>query len=255
MNHPVIPDGEGYFLPGGAIGCILLHGFTAMPAETRPLGDYLHEKGCTVLGVRLSGHGTHPEDLAGVQWMDWLDDVQAGVNHLQESVENIYIIGQSMGGMIGLVAATQLAVTGVIALSTPAFIQFSQLERNRIQRNAVSGRMIRKKGVRVHRTYGICRERSYPAYAAYPARILLELEQLCSAMREGLPRVRVPALLVQSRQDQGISLDSLPYLYEQIGSAEKRMVWLEGMDHSLIQDPGRQVMMDLVWDFISGRIT
>ncbi len=83
----------------------------------------------------------------------------------------------------------------------------------------------------------------------------MELEQLCSSMREALPQVRVPVLLVQSRQDEGISLDSLPYLYEQIGSAEKRMVWLEGMDHSLIQDPGRQVMMDLVWDFISGRIT
>jgi carboxylesterase len=51
----IVPDSEPFFLPGGTTGCLLLHGFTAMPGEMRQFGEHLAEKGFTVLGVRLAG--------------------------------------------------------------------------------------------------------------------------------------------------------------------------------------------------------
>ncbi len=62
----------------GGISClveplaILLHGFTAMPAETRPLGDYL-EKRMHRPGVRLSGLGLILKTLQAFNgWIGWM---------------------------------------------------------------------------------------------------------------------------------------------------------------------------------------
>jgi len=115
----IVPDSEPFFLPGGTTGCLLLHGFSAMPEEMRPLGDYLVKKGFTVLGVRLAGHATHPDDLKRTSWTDWLDNGEDGLALLTKTCTQRVLIGQSLGGMIALIAAARCDVSGVVALSTP----------------------------------------------------------------------------------------------------------------------------------------
>jgi esterase/lipase len=68
----IVPESEPFFFPGGTTGCLLLHGFSSTPGEMRPFGKYLAEKGFAVLGVRLAGHATHPNDLKRTRWIDWL---------------------------------------------------------------------------------------------------------------------------------------------------------------------------------------
>jgi hypothetical protein len=46
--------------PGG--GVLLLHGMTDSPYSLRALGDALNRRGYWVLGLRLPGHGTVPQD-------------------------------------------------------------------------------------------------------------------------------------------------------------------------------------------------
>ena len=61
---------QSYFFSGNETGCLLIHGFTSTPAELRELGELLHKVGYTVLGVRLSGHGTTVEDLEKSNYKD-----------------------------------------------------------------------------------------------------------------------------------------------------------------------------------------
>lgn len=63
---PLRPGGEPFAFAGGPIGVLLVHGFTGAPQEMRGLGRFLAENGMTVLGIRLPGHGTRPEDLERV---------------------------------------------------------------------------------------------------------------------------------------------------------------------------------------------
>ena len=46
---------EEFFFQGGKQGVVLVHGYTGAPGEMRLLGEYLHQQGLTVLGVRLAG--------------------------------------------------------------------------------------------------------------------------------------------------------------------------------------------------------
>ena len=59
----IVKNAEPFYFPGNSTGCLLIHGFTGAPTEMRPLGEYLAENGFSVLGVRLSGHGTRMADL------------------------------------------------------------------------------------------------------------------------------------------------------------------------------------------------
>ena len=59
----IIPTAEPFYLPGNNIGCLLVHGFTGAPKEMRWMGEFLGNQGYTVLGIRLAGHATTPEDM------------------------------------------------------------------------------------------------------------------------------------------------------------------------------------------------
>ncbi len=55
---------------------ILVHGFGASATETRPLGQFLCEKGYDVCGVLLSGHGTDSKELDEIRWKDCYKDIE-----------------------------------------------------------------------------------------------------------------------------------------------------------------------------------
>ncbi|NTV37277.1 MAG: carboxylesterase, partial [Anaerolineaceae bacterium] len=52
---------EPFLLPGGKVGCLLIHGFTGTPKEMRWWGEDLAGRGYTVLAPRLAGHATTPK--------------------------------------------------------------------------------------------------------------------------------------------------------------------------------------------------
>lgn len=57
----------------------MIHGFTGSPASIRPIGEWLAAQGLSVLGVRLPGHGTSPDDLASTRWTDWAAEADANL--------------------------------------------------------------------------------------------------------------------------------------------------------------------------------
>ena len=247
----IVPGAEPFFFSGGPVGCLLLHGFTAMPEEMRWLGEYLAGQGHAVLGVRLAGHATHPTDLARTRWTDWLVSVEEGLALLSGVTDQVFLIGQSMGGMIALVAAARYPVAGVIALSTPAD-RGGKAPPFAVRLFLRLRPMIQKPAKPAESPLAERREAEYPAYPQFPARILQEVDLLRGALYEALPQVRVPALLIHSRADASVNPDNMPRIHERLGSPDKQMLWLDGLDHSLVRDPQRQIVFDAIDSFVVG---
>lgn len=246
----IVPGGEPFFLPGDTTGCLLMHGFSAMPEEMRQLGEYLAGKGYTVLSLRLAGHATQPDDLKRVQWTDWLVDVEDGLALLYRTCSQQVLIGQSMGGMIALTAAAQYEISAVVALSTPYGTPPSERLQDKLDRFLHP--IFRKQVERFppdHPLY-LRRELNYPAYPEVPSRINIELGRLAFAMVEALPQVHVPALIIHSRDDQSVPFSCMQSIYDHLGSTHKEMLPLEGMDHSLVMDPKREVVFEAIGKFL-----
>jgi carboxylesterase len=111
-------DPSPFILAGGDVGVLLVHGFTGSPAELRPLGRYLNERGLTVAAPLLPGHGTTPEDANRWHWKDWLGCAESALADLQSKCRRVFVGGLSLGSLLALMlAARHHNLAGVIAYS------------------------------------------------------------------------------------------------------------------------------------------
>jgi hypothetical protein len=103
-------------------GVLLIHGFTASPAEMRVLGDYLFECGFNCVGLRLQGHGTSPAALKNVKWQEWKKEVELGIYMVSQISSSVFVIGNSMGALLGLIGACDFKnkIAGLVCMA-PAF--------------------------------------------------------------------------------------------------------------------------------------
>jgi len=65
--------------------------------------DLAHElrKQCLLVrALLLPGHGTRPKDLVDIEFTDWIEAVDFGVRSLRNDVDQIYIAGFSLGGLL-----------------------------------------------------------------------------------------------------------------------------------------------------------
>jgi carboxylesterase len=250
----ILPGGEPFFFPGGQVGCLLTHGFTATPQEMRRLGEHLAGQGYTVLGVRLFGHATHLEDLARAHWRDWLASIEDGFHLLTDQCTQVVVAGLSMGGALSLLLATRFPVAGVVALSTLLYLPLDprlKLLRPILRPLSLVLPYI-PKGPPDWVDPQAARERV--AYSAYPLRAVLQLEGLLSEMRHKLPEIHVPVLLMHSKNDHFVTPDHMPAIYEQLGTTDKAMTWVENSGHIISCDADRQAVFAATSEFIS-RVT
>ncbi|MEA3349230.1 MAG: alpha/beta fold hydrolase [Chloroflexota bacterium] len=247
MTGRIIPTAEPFYFPGNDIGCLLVHGFTGAPKEMHWMGEYLAEQGYTVLGIRLAGHATKPEDMLRTHWQDWLVSVEDGYCLLNGITREVVIVGLSMGGTLSLLFASQFPVTGVIAMSTP--YQLPPDPRLHFLRWLHWLMPTAPKGEESD-WHDPEAEKDHVAYPAYPTRSLLELKYLLAEMRAALPEVTAPTLLMHSRQDGGVNTDNMPKIYVRLGSEDKEMLWIENSGHVIVRDAAREQVFRAANEFI-----
>jgi len=242
----IIPSAEPFFFPGGSTGVLLVHGFTGTPKEMGWMGEYLHKRGYSVLGVRLAGHATQIEDLPHLKWPDWLNSVEDGYHILKGMSDKIVIAGLSMGGILSLLFASHFEVSGVIAMST--LYALPPDPRMRILRWLWRIYPYVPKGEPDWQDPDPAQAQI--AYPKYPTPTILELAALVDQMQTALPKIRVPALLMHSRQDESAAPENMEMIYQYLGSQDKTMLWLENSGHVVVRDAEKERVFLAADEFI-----
>lgn len=209
----IMPTAEPFFFAGQKIGCLLVHGFSGTPKEMRWMGEFLAGEGFTVLGIRLAGHATRPEDLPRTRWQDWIACVEDGMHLLQNSCEQIFIIGLSMGGSLALTAAASFQPAGVITMS--ALYSLAADPRLPYLRLLSWFQPDIQKGP--PDWHDLAAAKFHVSYPAYPTRSMAELVTLLKLMRSALAEIKVPVLLIHSRQDKGVPSENMQKIFNDLG--------------------------------------
>jgi carboxylesterase len=194
--------GDPFDLVGdGAIGAVLVHGFTGSPYEMQYLGVELARAGITVHGLRLPGHGTNIEDLDRTTWEDWACAVEDAFDSLRLMCAQVAVVGQSLGGLLSLhLAAHRPDVAAVAALATPLWLEglgakvAGWAARGALRWPAIP-KLVRT-DVRDRRV-----RRENPCYDAIPTRALGELARFMKLVSGELPQVRAPVLVLHGKKD------------------------------------------------------
>ncbi len=113
------------------VGVLFVHGFTGAPPSMRPWAEYLLAKGYTVRVPLLPGHGTKPQDLNTVKWQEWPFKVQAELEELFKSCDQVFLAGLSMGGGTSLYVAEENndRLSGVILVNPMIHVPFISAPR------------------------------------------------------------------------------------------------------------------------------
>ncbi|MBN2677697.1 MAG: alpha/beta fold hydrolase [Anaerolineaceae bacterium] len=224
MKNPQL-DGNEFFLNVNKVGFLLLHGFTATTTEVRLLAGKLHKDGYTISAPLLPGHGTTPVDMNRCKWQDWYGAVESHYLELKQKVDTVFVGGESMGALLGLLLASrQPGIRGLLCYSPALIVKnvwLSHFLKYFIQVMPKGGK-----------------EDSLPwkGYIVNPIHAAAQLHKLQLQTRKVLPTITVPTAIFASRIDTSIEPLGAEIVYEKIGSKDKEIHWFNESSHCMILD-------------------
>lgn len=228
MRNPQL-EGDAFFWRGGPTGVLLIHGFTATTAEVRPLARTLAEHGFTISAPLLPGHKAQPEDANRYRWQDWTDAVESAYRQIASRCRRVVVGGESLGALLALrLAAAHPEVAAVLAYA-PALKLNMPASRVWAMRMAAPFFSYIEKG---HRDDGL----PWQGYTVYPLRAAREVVRLQKVVREQLPQIRQPLLVIHGELDETISPEAAEIVYREARSAVKELHRLPVSGHCVILD-------------------
>ncbi|TLM68182.1 MAG: alpha/beta fold hydrolase [Deltaproteobacteria bacterium] len=224
------------------VAVLLVHGFSATPWEMRPLAADLAKRGFASLAVRLPGHGTTPEDLAGRRWEEWQDTVLRGYDLLAARYHRVYGAGLSTGALLLLALARQRRPAGAVLLSPYLRLRHSLAP--------IAGWLRFLKPYQ-HRTVSGSEAGHY--YARRPLAGVHQINRLVRELSPRLGEIDLPVLAIHGEGDRTIDIDSGRQLVDRMSSKVKVYERLgPEAPHVLIGtgNPLREAVFDLVGKFL-----
>lgn len=253
---PVGPD--GVIVGAAAIdlrrtnspGVLLLHGGGDTPQVMRELAQRLHDRGFSVRAPLLANHGRALKFLAAFSAEEWRDQVRREFESMRAGHEWVGVVGLSVGGALALtLAATRDDVRALVVLAPYVAIP----ARVRILAATsrwwgpllpyVSSRGSKSIRDRVAASGGLSHGLMTPAG-------LRALAEVANHGDASLPRVKAPTLVIQSREDNRISVAAAERAYARLGATDKRFVWTEGAGHVITADFGKERVFELTADWL-----
>lgn len=242
----IMSGAESFFFKGtNERAVLLLHGYTGAPSEMRLLGEYLNSKGFTVKCVLLPGHGTTPEDLNETTTDDWYAEAEHACCELLSSHSKVMVAGLSMGGLLTIRIASQLPIERAAILAAPIYLQDKRVPLFPILRYFVKYLPKQKRNYHEAAKYNV-------AYDKMPTKPIGSILQMIkTAKAEYIPKIEIPFLVMQSKIEHTVAPKSAQYIYDNIKSKVKKLVWFEHCGHILTLDNEREKVFELVGEFFS----
>ena len=237
---------EPIVLPGGSTTVVLIHGYTGSPAEMGLLADSLQREGYGVECPLLAGHGTCLEDLMPVDPDQWLNQIEAVVDRLQQQGQSVVVGGLSLGSILALqVARRRPSIQGVITYSPPIISGDPR---------ALIAPLLAKVLASVPRPPDdfvdpTTAERIW-TYNRWPSRCSVKVLELIADTRRHLAEVRQPLLVMASRLDRVITVRGVNRLRQRVSSSAVELQWLENSGHLITTDAEWRTVASVTAAFI-----
>ena len=239
-----IAQPKPFFFENGKRAVLLLHGFTGTSADVRMLGRFLEKKGYTSLAPHYKGHGVPPEQLIGTGPDEWWEDVISGYNQLKEAgYEEIAVAGLSLGGVFSLKLGVKMQVKGIVTMCSPMIMKTpDKLYAGVLKYASDYKRYEGKTAVEIEEEVEALRGKTMPSLA--------DLKPLVDEVKEQLPAIDAPLLVIQSRNDEVIDPDSANIIYDNASSEEKQIEWYEKSGHVITLGPEKEQLHEQIYQFL-----
>ncbi|RKS86083.1 esterase/lipase [Orbus hercynius] len=265
-----------FFLPGNRNGVLLIHGLTGTPTEMRIIGKGLNKAGFTVYGMQLAGHCGDENDLAQTTWQDWYRSVERAADFLlAEKIDNLFVAGLSMGAVLSLKLAAdrpeQIKAVGVYGVtfsydgwSIPwwakrFFFLLKLLKKLNLFQKACFTEQppYGLKDERIRATVSesmLSGDSASAGLAGNPFPALAEMLYLVKQVKQQLPQVTAPCLIMHSSHDDIANINTNARLVQKRISGPSKLVELDESYHLITIDRERRTVINESIDFFNAAI-
>lgn len=245
-RYPVLSGAESFFIKGNRVGLLICHGFVGTPQSVRYLGEALANHGFTVYGVRLSGHGTHYKDMENCSFQDWKKSLEDGYRFLQQHCDEIFVIGQSMGGTLTLNLASNFPSVNGIVLVNAAMTSIPPMED---YKNKVTPRFIPEgePDIKDKNVKEI-------TYSKAPIASINQLFALMEETKDRLSTITCPTLAFQSTADHVVPPENTDFIIENIQSTKQEIVVLINSFHVASMDFDKDFIVEKCVAFLKENV-
>lgn len=227
-------------------GILFLHGFSGGPYEVQPLVDFLQQRTTWEVSIlTFSGHG-EAEELAmkGYKAEHWMMEAEIAYRNLKKKVDEIIVVGFSMGGVIAMYLAIRYKVKKLVLLSAAAkYISPTQLIKD-----------IRLMGEDfMHHQLG-----DNELFASYkfkfkhvPLSATVEFTRVVQKTAPYIQNIKCPTFIVQGKLDGIVPFSTAAYLQNLLQSTEKRVYISEQGKHHICYSDDCESWFQQVFQFLT----
>lgn len=181
-------------------GVLLIHGLSGSPFSLYDIGKHFLTRDFLVRSILLPGHGTVPGDLLETKYQEWIKAANYGVAKLAEAVDNIYIVGHSLGGALALHEALQHPAINGLILFAPALAPRSKWAFASNWHKTISWAYPNAKWIHNRPASSYAKYSSLPFNAAHQCRLLMKKIQPLIEKQ----KIKIPLFIVITSDDETI---------------------------------------------------
>lgn len=228
-------------------GVLFIHGFTGGTYEVQPLVDFLQvDTDWKMVVPILPGHGEVLE-LKKLSAEDWMMAAEIAFRQLQKEVDRVFVIGFSMGGVIALYLANRYKIDKLILLSAAAkYVHPAQLIQDirDVAKDAMSGKLEDSK---LYKLYS-------KKLKDTPIQATLEFMRLVRMVEPYYGNIKIPVCLVQGKKDGIVPYTTAQFLFDQIGSEQKELIYSDTGKHHICYCDDCEDWFKKVFEFLNDEL-
>lgn len=201
-------------------GILLIHGLYDSPFSMQEMGKHLAAQGFLVRALLLPGHGTIPGDLLKIHYEEWIKATVYGVKSFAQQVDQLYLIGYSMGATLALYQALEETSIQGLLLFAPA------LKPKRLMAYFLNWHQFFNWSPQYPNYYQHVPQKSYAKYESFPYNAAKQVCQLMYVTRKRLrsKSLDIPLFVVATQDDESVSTKATLNFFKQYNNPESRFV-------------------------------
>lgn len=235
--------------------CLLLHGLGGGVYEMQLLGEYLHQHGFSVQGINYPGHDSPSPKMPVSTWQEWYAHIEETQQKLAQIYNNVSVIGFSTGCPLALYLAAKQSVQNLVLLSPFLALKHQWYYLLRPEAYLFSlGHWIpdvpRIKGLPIMDKAMLQLATEAAFFKTFNLAAVRSAIELINIVKPLLPQIEEPTLIIQSVKDSVVDPEGARIIYQQLGSKNKKLYWLQKSDHTISLDVEREIVFEQIKEFL-----